>query len=347
MSEGISDFIAAMSAAGVVPAEPIAGKLAGGRLVRFRCEGDGKKRNGWAVFLPVVPGQRTRARGQFGNYKQSTGTIEWWAERDGPALSPAERAQLRAQAEADAERRARETEEQYASARAEANRIWESAERDCAAHPYAERKRMRVGGLRQSGDALLVPMRDASGALWNLQRIYPDGAKRFLKGGRITGLCAMIGMHSEFTRGVFAEGYATGEAISQALRNCPVIVALNTANLEPVVSEWVRRYPRADWVIAADDDHQTGLKMVERGEPYANPGIDKAREVAAAHGCRVAYPPNLDGPRGNIDFSDVLLAHGSEPVREAFAEARRRSTQLSLAERIGMGAADRAQGEAA
>ena len=69
-----------------------------------------------------------------------------------------------------------------------------------------------------------------------------------------------------------------------------VVVAFNTANLDPVVAAWTKRFPLVDWIIAADDDHATGLKMVERGEAYQNPGIDKARAVAAAHKCRVALP---------------------------------------------------------
>jgi putative DNA primase/helicase len=184
-------------------------------------------------------------------------------------------------------------------------------------------------------------MRDIRGELWNLQRIYPDGSKRFLKDGRIIGLCARIGMRTSFARGVFAEGFATGDAISKALDGrCPVIVAFNTANLETVVAEWTRAFPRADWVIAADDDHLTGLKMIERGQPYQNPGIEKAEGVAAAHGCKVAYPVRREGE--NTDFSDLLLAGREAAIVAAIGGAKRKvegpGAALSLAERIGRAA---------
>lgn len=340
MSDQVSDFIDAMRAAGVVPAEPIAGKLLSGRIIRFRCEGDGTKRNGWARFFEGEP-----AGGSFGNHKQNTGTLTWSQRREQP-LTAAERERLRAQWRAAEAQRVEDVAKAQERARAEAQRIWREAAPASPDHPYAARKRMRVGGLRQADGTLLVPMRDGENVIWNLQRIYPDGAKRFLKGGRILGLSVVIGMRPEPVRGVFAEGYATGEAISQALGDRPVVVAFNTANLAAVVAEWVRRFPRADWVIAADDDHLTGLRMEERGQPYQNPGIDKARAVAAEHGCRVAYPPSV-GDRAvgfalavNIDFSDVLLRRDAGEIIVAFDDARRPagSAQPSLAERIGRAA---------
>jgi putative DNA primase/helicase len=347
MSDDIQEFISAMRASGVDPVEPIAGALLGGKVIRFRCQGDGRKRNGWALFFPAE-GASGRAGGVFGNHKQNTGTIKWQADRAMVPLSAGEREAMRRQWREDAAQRARDLEAAQIAARAEALRIWDSASAASPAHEYAAKKRMRVGGLRRAGGALLVPMRDIDGTIWNLQRIYPDGTKRFLKGGRIIGLCAVIGMRPGFPRGVFAEGYATGDAISQAIGgSAPVVVAFNTANLDPVVAAWTKRFPLVDWIIAADDDHATGLKMVERGEAYQNPGIEKAEAAAGAHGCRVAYPPSfidrmVDSgipPVENTDFSDLLLAGRMVEVAEAINGALRKidpaGASLSLAERIG------------
>ncbi len=329
----VDAFIAFMRSAGVDPVEPIAGKLGGGKVVRFRCQGDGRKRNGWALFFPAE-GSDGRAGGVFGNHKQNTGTIKWQAERDGPVLSPADRARLRQQWAEDEARRARDLEAAQLAARGEALRIWAGAGSASPEHPYAVKKRLRVGGLRQQGEALLIPMKDIGGQLWNLQRIWPDGTKRFLKDARVTGLCARIGMRPEFRRGVFAEGFATGDAVSQALGgDRPVIVAFNTANLAPVVGAWAKAHPLADWTIAADDDHLTGLKIAERGLPYRNPGVDKAEDVAREFGCRVALPPRCEGQ--NTDFSDLFLAGRLSAIAEAFDGARRKVEALSLAERVG------------
>lgn len=340
MSAGVQDFVDAMRAAGVDPVEAIAGKLIGGKLIRFRCQGDGRKRNGWAIFF-----DGERPGGAFGNHKQNTGTINWSAKRDAPALTPEQRRQLREQIAAEEARRAQEivvTQEYVAR---EALAMWRASGPADAAHAYAVKKRLCVAPLRQSGDALLVPMRDAAGVIWNLQRIYPDGTKRFMKGGRILGLMAVIGPRLGFVRGVICEGYATGDAIAQALGGGPVVVAFNTANLDPVVAACLERHPGVNWVIAADDDHLTGVRMEERGQPYQNPGVEKARAAAVAHGCRVAYPPSVaeryvDGivaEPANVDFSDLLLAGGALDICAAVASAQRPygSAMPSLAERIG------------
>jgi hypothetical protein len=51
------------------------------------------------------------------------------------------------------------------------------------AHPYLVRKRIAPEQLSQWQGALLVPMFDAEGAIWNIQRIAADGRKRFSTAG--------------------------------------------------------------------------------------------------------------------------------------------------------------------
>jgi putative DNA primase/helicase len=348
MSAGIEDFIAAMRAAGVEPLEPIAGRLREGRLIRFRCRGDGRKRNGWAIFFPEDPRAGKRAAGAFGNYKLGTGSITWSARRAPPPLAREEAERMRAAIAAENARRAQAQQcEQEAVARA-AQACWAEAGPVDRAHPYAARKRLMLQGLRQAGAALLVPMRDGEGRIWNLQRIYPDGSKRFLRGGRVQGLMAVIAPRRGFARGVVCEGYATGDAIAQACGG-PVVVAFTTANLGAVVAVCLARHPRADWVIAADDDHATALKLVARGKPYHNPGLSAARAAALAHGCRIACPPTvasrqadpLGGAARNTDFSDLLLAGEVEAIRAAVTGALRPqgSACASLAEQLGRAAA--------
>jgi len=64
-----------------------------------------------------------------------------------------------------------------------------------AVHPYLTNKGIECAiGLKASGNELLVPLVNlASGNVENLQRIFPDGNKRFLKGGRISSLCCPYG----------------------------------------------------------------------------------------------------------------------------------------------------------
>ena len=150
---------------------------------------------------------------------------------------------------------------------------------------------------------------------------------------RIERISAEIAGLQEDRRDVYAEAKAVGYDAA-VLR---MVVAFNTANLDPVVAAWTKRFPLVDWIIAADDDHLTGVKMFNRNEGYQNPGIDKAEAAAGAHGCRVAYPARREGL--NTDFSDLLLAGRMVEVAEAINGARRKidpaGASLSLAERIG------------
>jgi putative DNA primase/helicase len=92
------------------------------------------------------------------------------------------------------------------------------------ASPYLQRKGVAGHGVRYLVDGtLLVPMRDEAGQLQNLQRIAPAKPrpsrrpaaceKRFMAGGRKTGLWHLIGQvqtsAERRTALLLAEGYAT------------------------------------------------------------------------------------------------------------------------------------------
>ena len=187
--DAISDFLAFMETNGVKPIEPIAQRLGSGNLIRFRCEGDGKgRKNGWAILY-----LDERPAGAFGNYKQNTGTLKWKAAADGPALSQEERAALQREWNEARERREQERQQSAHEASLDAAEQWNRAKAADPAHPYLAMKQIQPVGIRQDGDTLLVPMCDEHGEIWNLQRIKPDGEKRFLRGARIDGLFCMIG----------------------------------------------------------------------------------------------------------------------------------------------------------
>src|SRR3546814_8903572 len=75
--------------------------------------------------------------------------------------------------------------------------MWAAAGPARADHAYLVKKGISPHHFRQSADKVLVPMFDGDGHLRNLQRIGPDGSKRFLRGGRTSGLFFIFG---EFTR---------------------------------------------------------------------------------------------------------------------------------------------------
>ncbi|HWV12557.1 MAG TPA: toprim domain-containing protein [Sphingobium sp.] len=273
-------FIAAMEAAGVRPAEPIADRL-GSDLIRFACEGDGSgKRNGWAVLH-----LDERPAGAFGNYRLQVS--ETWRSGTVTHLSPAERRERAERYRAEKERRAamRLHEQQEASARCRAR--WDRCRSADPRHPYLTRKRVSAEGLRQDGNRLLVPMFDAEGILWNLQAIAPDGSKRFAVGGRQAGLFCLLGDPGPVL--LVGEGFATCAAVRRAT-GYAAAVAYSAANLSATAQAMASAYPAADLVILADDD----AHLVDHPTIRKNVGLEAARAAALAVGGRLAIPPRKD-----------------------------------------------------
>jgi putative DNA primase/helicase len=276
-----ADFLDAMRRAGIVPteAERIA---ADGTLCRFLVDGDKRgARNGWALLH--LDGL---ASGAFGHWR--TGRHETWCNGARDRLTPAERARMDAAiAEAKREREARRLALVH-EAQARAMALWTQAA-PAAAHPYLLAKGTPAHGIRQRGDRLLIPLRDGEGTLWNVQTIAPDGAKRFLYGGRKRGLYHAIG---GTVAGVLciAEGYATAASIHEATKH-PVAVAFDCGNLLPVAKLVRAKYPQATITICADNDAQTA----------GNPGLTAARAAAEAIGGKVAIPPEPFN-----DFNDAM-----------------------------------------
>lgn len=291
-TDAIADFISFMEANGVSPTEPIAQRLSSGDLIRFQCEGDGKgRKNGWAILY-----LDERPAGAFGNYRMNTGTLKWKATSDAPALSAEDRARLQAEWRDARERRESERRQNQIEGARDAGDLWN---RGTAAgdHPYVITKRIDASPLRRLGDCLLIPMCDTEGLIRNLQRIKPDGEKRFLHGAQVDDLFAIIGDFAGATEAVFCEGYATGDTIHRAT-GLPVIVTFNTSNLRRVARIWNELRPDLRYTVFADDDEATAQRELDRTGTYKNPGIEAAEAVAQEIGAAVAYP--FGEPMGRV-----------------------------------------------
>lgn len=249
-------------------------------LHRFK-DPEGKPGNldGWYVLHP----DRYPA-GAYGSWR--TGTQYTWRLDSERRPDPAEQVRTAAIIKATKERRDQEKAQGQAQAATIANTLWRDAMPATVAHPYIKSKRIPAIGLRQTGPALLVPLRTIDGELVSLQRIYADGGKRFLKGGRLNGCFALVGQKIPETGELYiAEGWATAMTIHQSLR-VPVVAAMNAGNLKPVALAIRERYPRLALVVAADNDHKT----------EGNPGITKGREAKEA-------------VQGALTWPTVCLAH--------------------------------------
>ncbi len=275
--EAIVSFLDAMQAAGVEPAEPINNALASGEFVRFRCA-DEKKANGWAkLFLDKRPA------GRFGNHRLAIDAT-WKADAAPVKRTDEERAAWRTKCDAERVRRDLETAEKHEAAAAQATALLATSVPADPTHPYLVRKRVSGEGIRQAGDTLLIPMQDVAGRAWNVQRIYPDGTKLFLKGGRVDGLFWLVGDGDGPL--CIGEGVGTMGAVRRATGH-DVAAAFSAANLEPVARALRVRWPDRPMVICADDD----AHLIANPRIARNLGIDAARAAAAAIGAGVALPP--------------------------------------------------------
>lgn len=236
------------------------------------------------------------------------GAVKNWATMDGfaywrpdesPSFVPIDREALR--------RRAREAREEearrHAKAAQEAARIVRAATlltpvegrpwkpgrpaRDAVlAHPYLIKKGLPQAAALVHEGFLIVPMRvrgESHDELVNVQRIAPDGEKRFLTGGRAKGAVYRVGPTK--AREVWlVEGYATGLSLREAFRgmyrDAAVVVCFSAGNLS---------YPGATHVMADNDASGAGQAAAEKtGLPWVMPpevGMD-ANDLMVRDGVR-------------------------------------------------------------
>lgn len=273
--------------------------VADGDLKRFPLPDDkGGKRTGWYVLHAIG-----FVVGICGDWRSDV--IHKWKYKADRPLSELERKRqkkLMAKAVAEQKQRAEKLQKDAAS---RALSILQSASPATRQNPYAKRKNITPWYALQRGDDLVIPLRDVTGKLWNVQTIKPNGKKRFLKGGRKKGCFSLIGKAiPETDTIIICEGYATACTIAEQLQR-PVIAAMDAGNLLPVASELRRTYPRAPIHIYGDNDHYTA----------GNPGITKAKAAAQAVGGTRHWPMKLPCDTGCkcTDYNDVANCQGARP----------------------------------
>lgn len=247
---------------------------------------------------------------------------------DAAGCSPAELAAAKAEAAALAQKRRKERDAEALEYRRRAEQaardaldLWASAS-DTGRSPYLVRKGVGGHGVRYLPDGtLLVPMRDAAGELHNVQRIAPrrlkdSPEKRFLPGGRKSGLWHMLGSAEGAPAVLLAEGYATAASLHEATGR-PVAVAFDAGNLVHVAKALRQLMPDVLLLVCGDDDRETEKRTGD------NPGRMKAASAARAAAAGGApagavFPVGL--PDGGTDFNDLAQAAGADAVR-AIVEA--------------------------
>ncbi|CAM3291924.1 toprim domain-containing protein [Halomonas lysinitropha] len=230
------------------------------------------KRRGNLAGWYVCPTLEVAVFGFWHTGEQQAVTLA--GEHDPQAAEQARQAAERARRERLARR-----EQEHAQAAAQARQRWEHGRPPDPGHAYLKAKEVKPYGLRQQGDTLLVPL-FFNGALVNLQRIAPDGGKRFLPRARLKDTASLVGRLAGAGRVYLAEGWATAATLHEATGH-PVVAAMTANNLATVARTLRQRLPSEVAItVAADNDQNTP----------GNPGITAAREAAQAIHADLTWP---------------------------------------------------------
>lgn len=287
MNNTLQTFQSILYDKGLKPSEIIAD----GQLHRCPTQAKPNKQNG--AYIAHLDAPATLWWCNWESAEQDT-----YTEAEERTISHAEMEAMRQRQEAMKQQREVEFAQRRAMATEKAHSILDASESCPDDHMYLRHKGVpALGEIRRGRHAeILLPIRDASGNLLSLQRIFNNGQKRFLTGGKVSGGYFMIPGKPEKPLAI-CEGYATGASIHLA-HECTVYVAFAANNLTPVASIVRRRHPDKTILICADNDEA---------------GRSKGQEAAQTAHARLVLPTFTTGK--GTDFNDLHKTEGLEEVR--------------------------------
>jgi putative DNA primase/helicase len=287
-----------------------------GGLHRFKPGGKGNP-DAWYCFHGLA--------GAFGDWKQ--GIKEKWRTQN-PSLTPKQREQMQEQAEKTRNSLQEESRRKNQEAAETALKDWHSFS-EAGQSSYLTKKKVDSLGVRFGDGFMAMPIKDAEGTLWSYQKIYPNGKKYLLEGGRKKGCFHTLGILEDKKLIYVAEGYATGASVYMAT-GIPTVIAIDAGNLEPVVTALKKKYPGSKFTIAGDDDWHR-----ERNE-----GKVKAQAAAKKHHCNVVFPVFKDREKFKdaedkpTDFNDLHVLNGLNEVRNQLSYGERKNNVANIANSI-------------
>src|SRR5687767_12591051 len=226
-----------------------------GRRFRFSVNGKRNDDAGWGTLFPDGVG------GVIGDWR--TGAKHVWQARGNRKMTPDEYHELQAKIEREKNEAQAEREREEGEAAARAAQIWEAAQPAPSDHAYLQAKGVQPHGLRifsgprlvirgmDCQGALILALKNATGAIRSLEFIRADGEKRFLPGGVYQGCYYGIGTAPETERPLcIAEGFSTAASVHEAT-GYGVAVAAAASNLASVARTLREKYPAARIVVCA------------------------------------------------------------------------------------------------
>jgi len=290
-----------------------------GKLRRCGTADKPRSDNGWYLIH-----EGPSAVGTFGDWR--TGLKQTWcAGGNGRPLDPETRRKIQERIEHDKKDREAEEGRKHAEAAQKARNILKTLPEADVSNPYIARKQIKsCNDLKADGDRLVVPIYDPDTGIMSLQRIEPNGDKRFLPDGRTRG--GYFPIKGKDGPLYIAEGIATALSVHEST-GTTALVAFTAGNLESVARMARKRYPDREIIITGANDMQTEIKTGK------NPGKEAMEAAARAVSGKVALP-HFKGEEGT-DFNDLHQMEGLEAVKKALDEAKEPPADSKLANLAG------------
>lgn len=156
--------------------------------------------------------------------------------------------------------------------------------------------------------SLLLELVDESGAVAAAQTITPKGEKRLLTGSAKRGAFHAVNTAEQPEIVLIAEGLATALTCHLIRPEALTVAAIDAGNLLPVAEVMRRKYPQAQIIIAADNDHHEG---------QANTGKDAAEKAALSVAGWISLPPTDH----KADWDDYRQQNGLKAATAAFNDS--------------------------
>jgi antirestriction protein ArdC/phage/plasmid primase-like uncharacterized protein len=309
-------------------------------------------KNGW--YRGFSDGRPNAVFGDYtkGQDRASTG-MKWksMSSNFSTGYDPAKAAEMKAEYEAKKAAADKELYEAQLKTADMLDKEFASAPAANDQHPYLKAKDVKNHDLKlDKRGNLLMPLRDAEGKLWAVQRIgRPDpktgktfkmiGAMR-TKEEKAQGIQHPAKMDGTFfvidEKGlsdskqiVIVEGYSTGATVHEATK-LPVVVAVHSGNLEKVAESLAKKYPEKQIMIAGDNDLSNELKGKD------NVGKLKAEAAALAVKGEVALPSftKEELANGASDWNDLAKSRGIKEVKKQLDIALKRLKNRETAQKV-------------
>lgn len=165
-------------------------------------------------------------------------------------------------------------------------------------HPYLKKKGI-IDPCKVDGNFLKIPVFDSKGNLQTIQRIDPEGNKRFYTGLPATGGRYVFGTLVKDKENLIAEGYATAYSLYKATGK-GVVCTFSAGNI-PVVAKQLK-----------DDGY-----LLVNAQDLGDAADEKAKELQKLN--ILSIKPRFKNPSNGKDFNDLFLQEGKEVVARCFS----------------------------